>query len=55
MMIKTTTANTIATITPTLELFLLSDCEDEGVGEFKDVGVGEFKDVVVITVVIILE
>ena len=34
MMIKTTTTNTTtATITPTLELLLLSDCEDERVGE----------------------
>ena len=34
MMIKTTTTNTtIATITPILELLLLSDCEDERVGE----------------------
>ena len=43
MIITTTTNTTIATITPTLELLLLSDCEDESVGEFKDVGVGEFK------------
>ena len=34
MMIKTTTTNTtIATITPTMELLLSSDCEDESVGE----------------------
>ena len=39
MMIKTTTTNTtIATVTPTLELLLSSDCEDElSVGEVKEV------------------
>ena len=46
MMIKTTTHTTIANITPILKLLLLSDREDDGVGN---------KDVVAITVVVILE
>ena len=47
MVIKTTTTNTtIATITPTLELLLLSDCEDE-------LSVGEVNSAIVVVVILV--